>query len=180
MKNNCCINCKEEYITEEDGSLTPFSKPVCSNPFCKCHCACVCNICKIPQVLSHCKKCREGYYKYNKFNNGGKKCDLCDYVGEHYCTGRPLLTEEKFKEDFIKNLESYREGLANIIRVSGKEFCLGCGINPIGLDSMILGVKKMASDEIKKKWLSLNLRNDNRENWSKELTNFSLYLQNLL
>ena len=32
---------------------------------------------------------------------------------------------------------------------------------------------------INNKWLSLNLRNDNKENWSKELTSFGLFMQNL-
>ncbi len=36
-KKECCKKCKEEYIQEEDGTLTPFSKPVCSNPYCECH-----------------------------------------------------------------------------------------------------------------------------------------------
>ena len=33
--------------------------------------------------------------------------------------------------------------------------------------------------EINTKWLSLDLSNNNKENWDKELTKFGLYMQNL-
>lgn len=51
--------------------------------------------------------------KYLKFDNGGEKCDLCDYVGEHYCAKRPisnpLLTlieqaDKEFSELRIKSV----------------------------------------------------------------------------
>ena len=33
--------------------------------------------------------------------------------------------------------------------------------------------------KIKDEWLSLNLRNDNKKNWGKELNKFGLYIQSL-
>lgn len=45
--------------------------------------------------------------------------------------------------------------------------------------SFISQEKQKTREEINEKWLELNLQNDNKENWDKELTKFSLYMQSL-
>ena len=47
------------------------------------------------------------------------------------------------------------------------------------LNDLLQLAEQKAREEIDKEWLSLNLRNDNKENWDSELTKFGLYMQGL-